>query len=95
MALFRGAHPSGVAEGNTSYLDMAHRTLSGTDELHKGFQDRDYSGHLVPRSPFPVPRHIIELVLTDVMVPLAELVEQLFGVGQIEGGGVPRAGCHG
>ena len=83
MTLHRRTHPCGVRERHTFYIYITHGALSRSDAFHQCLHNRDNS--LLRLRPFVLAGHIIEFVLTNVVIPLTRLVEQYLRIGEVEG----------
>ena len=79
-----------MAEGNALYGDVAHGALCTTDKFHQCLENGNNS--LVDSLAFV--GQIIELVGLDVMIPLAGLIYQLFGIRQVERRRMFCVRCH-
>ena len=91
VPLLRGTHPSGMAEGHPLDGDIPDGMFGSADDFCQCFQNGNDSF----LDGLTLSWHIVKLVFTDVVIPFARFVEQLFGIGQVEGRGMTRVGCHG
>ena len=69
-----------MTEGNPLDGDVTHGMLCRADKLHQGLQYRNNG--IADGLTFS--RHVVELMLPDIMIPFARLVEQFLGICQIE-----------
>ena len=70
-----------MLERNSFDIDMSYGVFSRTDKLHERFQHRNDS-FLDGFTPLG---HIVYLMFSDVVIPLAWLVQQFLCIGEIEG----------
>ena len=76
--------PRGVAEGDTFDCDVAYRMICCADYLNKGFKHGIDGSESLPICCFMVTCQIIELLSAEIIIPFSRLVEQFFGIGEIE-----------